>query len=277
MVLKQLIVILFFVFFSSCSAQEEHDGSLATFYQSKTADPCKDSPIAGAAQLILSIVPSWNVIQSDVRFFELNENGMWQNMLGPMNAVVGRSGLAWGQGLHRIPEGTTHVKKEGDGRAPAGVFKLIQAFGYESEVNVHFEDNLHLPYHKVDQFSRCIDDTSSDFYNNMIYDERLVRKDWQSAEDLRRSDDLYKFSLVVDHNSVDKRSSEVDRSGKFGSCIFVHVWSGADHGTAGCTALSMDHAKRLLLDLKKSKNPLLVQLTRQDYDALKKEWGLPNL
>ena len=40
---------------------------------------------------------------------------------------------------------------------------------------------------------------------------------------------LYRRGLVIDYRS--------DAAAKAGSCIFLHVWRGPGHGTAGCVAL----------------------------------------
>jgi zinc D-Ala-D-Ala dipeptidase len=52
--------------------------------------------------------------------------------------VVGRNGLAWGIGVvptddAQVRSESAPVKREGDGRAPAGIFALSTAFGYASE------------------------------------------------------------------------------------------------------------------------------------------------
>jgi len=43
---------------------------------------------------------------------------------------LGRAGLAWGLGLHGNPPFPGPIKREGDGRSPAGAFELSSAFGY---------------------------------------------------------------------------------------------------------------------------------------------------
>ena len=44
-----------------------------------------------------------------------------------------------------------------------------------------------------------------------------------------RSSALYRSGLFVDYPS--------DRATRRGSCIFVHIWSASDTGTAGCVGL----------------------------------------
>ena len=46
----------------------------------------------------------------------------------PTPVTIGRAGSAWGLGLHPAQRGPQ--KREGDGRAPAGVFRIGTAFGY---------------------------------------------------------------------------------------------------------------------------------------------------
>ena len=47
--------------------------------------------------------------------------------------MFGKNGLAWGKGIaDNLDQRDGPVKHEGDGKAPAGIFKLGTAFGYDS-------------------------------------------------------------------------------------------------------------------------------------------------
>jgi hypothetical protein len=60
-----------------------------------------------------------------------------------------------------------------------------------------------------------------------------------------------------------------------GSCLFMHIWAGAGHGTAGCTAMPQSELESVLLWLDPARKPLLVQLPAEDYTRLSPHWGLP--
>ena len=60
-----------------------------------------------------------------------------------------------------------------------------------------------------------------------------------------------------------------------GSCIFLHLRSGPDATTAGCTAFEPEPMERLLRWLDPSARPVLVQLPEAEYRTLAAEWGLP--
>jgi D-alanyl-D-alanine dipeptidase len=62
-----------------------------------------------------------------------------------------------------------------------------------------------------------------------------------------------------------------------GSCIFLHIWTGADSHTAGCTAFDEGKLRDVIVWLDPKRQPLLVQLTAQDYSALRSDWKLPAL
>ena len=46
---------------------------------------------------------------------------------------------------------------------------------------------------------------------------------------------------------------------------------------AGCTAMDPDKMKEIVYWLDETKNPVLVQLTKQLYLELMRKWGLPEL
>ena len=60
-----------------------------------------------------------------------------------------------------------------------------------------------------------------------------------------------------------------------GSCIFLHLRSGPDATTSGCTAFEPEPMERLLRWLDPAARPVLVQLPEAEYRARAAEWGLP--
>lgn len=59
-----------------------------------------------------------------------------------------------------------------------------------------------------------------------------------------------------------------DGSPGAGSCIFLHVWSGPDAGTAGCTAMGAGLVVALLGQLDPAARPMFVLLPAADAAAL---------
>jgi D-alanyl-D-alanine dipeptidase len=213
-------------------------------------------------QLVLVITASWDATSAGLRCFERTKTGSaWQPALVPQRAVVGRQGLAWGLGLHGGPPGDGPVKREGDGRAPAGVFEFDEVFGYATPAAAR---PLRLPYRQLTDDLAGVDDPRSRHYNRIV---SKTQRDWQSAEVMRRSDDLYRWGVVVRHNWQSLPG--------YGSCIFLHRWEGPARGTAGCTALAAEPLEALLRWLDRTRQPLLVQLPAAEYAAHKAAWHLP--
>lgn len=181
---------------------------------------------------------------------------------GPAQVPVslGRSGLGWGLGLHAgKPAGP--VKREGDGRAPAGVFAVGPAFGEAAA-----PAPTRLDYFQATPGLVCVDDAASRHYNRIV--SPLGPAEWDSAETMLRPDGLYALGAVLGHNASPPRPGA-------GSCIFLHVRRGPDVPTAGCTALDRPDLAELLAWLDAEKNPVLVQLPRPEFKRLRQAWGLP--
>jgi L,D-peptidoglycan transpeptidase YkuD (ErfK/YbiS/YcfS/YnhG family) len=226
----------------------------------------RDTPIpAESRQLILAVVPGWDEVKAEVTRFERGDDGTWKQVGESWPAVIGVSGAAWGRGLHgaAAPAGQDGpVKVEGDGRSPAGVFALGSAYGYGAA-----PPGVKLPYTVVDRDWLCIDDARSAYYNKVL-DTGGLAKDWTSSEVMRRSDELYRRVIVIDHNP------EPTPGG--GSCIFLHLWHGADGGgTAGCTAMAPESMEGLLGWIDPAVKPVFVLLPRDRLAALRGPWGLP--
>jgi L,D-peptidoglycan transpeptidase YkuD (ErfK/YbiS/YcfS/YnhG family) len=213
-------------------------------------------------QLVLVIADRWESSSAKLQRFERKSSGgPWQPVSAPIDASLGRSGLGWGIGVH-WPREQGPLKQEGDGRSPAGIFRLTSAFGYGPMAT-------HLPYTLATPTLECVDDPASPRYNTLV-DAATGERSWTSSEKMRRDDELYRVGVFVAHNA------ERPTPGK-GSCIFLHVWRGPGQPTVGCTATARDEMEALVGWLDAKKEPVLVQLPRQDYDALVGIWRLPEI
>jgi D-aminopeptidase len=186
----------------------------------------------------------------------------WTPIGAPIEGSLGRAGLAWGKGLH--PTGLPGPeKREGDGKSPAGVFDLRLVTGYAKAA----PPGTRMAYREATATLRCVDDPRSVHYNRLA-DEAKTRKDWSSAEDMRRKDDRYRLVVWVGHNDA-----PVVPGG--GSCVFLHLRPGPEATTSGCTAFEPDPMERLLRWLDPKARPVLVQLPDAEYRGRAAEWSLP--
>lgn len=222
-----------------------------------------------STQMIVVTTAGWDSVEGRLqRYQRASPHKKWKAAGEPVTVVVGKSGLGWGSGI--VPaEGlpgrgaSDPVKKEGDGRAPAGVFRLSTAFGYAPETQPGWK----MPYVRLTESVECVDDSNSKFYN-WVLDRGTVAADWNSSEHMRRTDELYRWGVVVDHNASPARPGG-------GSCIFLHIWRGPGIGTVGCTAMPQAQLETLLAWLDPKREPLLVQLPASEYQSLRKSWKLP--
>jgi D-alanyl-D-alanine dipeptidase len=123
-----------------------------------------------------------------------------------------------------------------------------------------------LPYVQATPELRCVDDPRSRHYNRIVSTAGTTI-DWQSAEYMRREDELYAIAIVVEHNTKQTEPGA-------GSCIFIHVWRGPESGMTGCTAMPMDTLEAFTGWLQPNA-AALVALPRSEYEALKRRWRLP--
>ena len=91
--------------------------------------------LASSLQLIVVTTADWDAVEGALQRYGRREpGGPWKPVGGPVVVVVGKNGLGWdarlvqtgGPGM-RGPQDP--VKKEGDGKSPAGVFGFGTAFG----------------------------------------------------------------------------------------------------------------------------------------------------
>ena len=219
--------------------------------------------IEDARQCLVVTTDSWSAPTGTMSIFERDRDSKWQQRGPTIAVVVGKTGLAWGRGLIHTTGLEGPTKKEGDNKAPAGIFRLSKVFGYASKAETK------MPYVALSPNIVGIDDPQSRYYNQLIDKTKIDNRDWRTAEEMFRKDDLYKWGVIVDHNVPPKPNA--------GSCIFLHIWRGPEEPTIGCTAMSEKNLVEVIRWLDATRAPLLVQLPRPVYDQLRTTRNLPPL
>lgn len=243
---------------------------------SSPAQPRKADAFAHSTQMIVVTTSDWRAIEGWLQRYErATVHEKWHPVGEPFSIVVGKNGLGWGLGVITTNDaegGATFdpVKREGDGKSPAGVFALGTAFGYAPQPL----RGLKMPYLNLSSSTECVDDMHSKYYNRVV-DRSLVTPDWNSSEHMRDAGEAYRWGIIVDHNRIVRGNNPPEPGG--GSCVFLHIWHDHEHGTAGCTAMSQSELESLLLWLDPVRNPLLVQLPQPTYQRLINRWILPQL
>lgn len=201
-------------------------------------------------QMLVVTTESWASIEGNLQRYEL-AGKKWQAIGNPIPVSVGKNGLAWGRGIYRNAD-RTPAKREGDGRAPAGIFGLGPAFGYAR----HAPLGCKLAYRTITVRDYFVDALASADYNRWVTIPagQPNRPDelWPSFERMKRADRIYEFGIVVQQND-----SPVVK-GK-GSAVFLHVWRAPGVPTVGCTAMAREDLLTLLRWLDPNKKPVLVQ------------------
>jgi L,D-peptidoglycan transpeptidase YkuD (ErfK/YbiS/YcfS/YnhG family) len=234
----------------------------------------ESEPLGQSTQMLVVTTSGWNAVEGRLQRFErATAKEKWRPAGEPISIVVGKNGLGWGIGVIDDPgvrDTGDPIKKEGDGRSPAGVFALGTAFGYAAQPL----PGLKLAYLSLSPSIECVDDIGSKHYNRIV-DHNVVAPDWNSSEKMRDTGESYRWGIVIDHNGIDRGTSSPEPGG--GSCVFLHIWHSHDQGTAGCTAMSQVELETLLTWLDPARKPLLVQLPQPAYEGLSHRWMLPEL
>ena len=212
---------------------------------------------------MLVVTPAWDSTSGTLRRFERDRaRGPWRAVGDVVPVVVGRTGVAWDDS-RATPAAGEPVKREGDGRSPAGAFALDTAFGFDVRQVVPW---VRLPYVQLRTTTECVDDVRSTHYNTIVDRDSVSRVDWSSAERMRQIEQ-YAYGVHVAYNAPPRPAR--------GSCIFLHIWAGPGSVTAGCTAMDADALKALLGWIDPQRGPMLVQLPASALARLRKEWSLP--
>lgn len=224
----------------------------------------KKTPFAKSLQVIVVTTTTASSVQGKAQRYERRTvSSKWKKVGGDLPVVVGRNGLAWDEGA--AAEGETVLKREGDGRSPAGLFPLTFAFGRPDKPG-----QIKLSYSKLGEYSECVDDVGSTHYNKLVDRLKVGIFDWNSSEKMLEVGPEYDLGVFVAYNSFPVKRGN-------GSCIFLHIWKDAATGTAGCTAMPREELLEILEWADPAKHPYLVQMTEDAYRKYQKAWNLPKM
>lgn len=216
-------------------------------------------------QCLVVLTDNWDAKKGVLRAFERNRaTGAWKDRGPEIPVVVGKKGLGQGLGLAVMEFKSAPRKKEGDNKAPAGIFRLSSAFGYAPRRSARW---IKLPYLPLSKTIEGVDDPKSRYYTQLVDRRKIAHPDWHSSEQMLRNDALYKWGAVVEHNARAIPGG--------GSCIFLHIWKDSSTATAGCTAMREQDLVTLLRWLDPKRRPVLIQMTRAEYARLRPKYDLP--
>jgi len=228
-------------------------------------------PLRDSTQMIVVTTADWNAVNGGLQRYQRSRpGGRWKRVGESVAIVGGKNGMGWGAGLLPTDGGAVRaaddpVKHEGDGKSPAGAFRISTGFGYAAAPPAAWK----LSYIRLTPGIECVDDAASRYYNQVV-DRATVTPDWNSSEHMASTGEYYRWGAVVDHNVNPALPGG-------GSCVFMHIWGGAGMGTAGCTAMAQGALEPILAWLDPAAKPVLVQLPVAQYARLKKAWKLPKL
>lgn len=135
----------------------------------------------------------------------------WVVISTPITVGIGRNGFA-----------APNAKREGDNKSPTGFFRLGQLFCYEKVVNTK------MPFIQTTSEDKWIDDPNSNDYNRYIRGFTQAK----SYENLKLSDDEYKYCMVIEYNMHPAVKG-------MGSAIFLHLAEKeTPNPSAGCVVLN---------------------------------------
>ena len=245
-----------------------------SFSQVKKPEPSTlERPFENSLQVMVVTTPDWSALHGTAALFKRkNTESEWKRVNDEFSVVVGKNGLGVMIRPGIVDNGLIYkdgrrpaypAKIEGDGRSPAGFFPLTSTFGIA-------DVGSKLPFTKLDEFTECVDDTNSSFYNKIVNRMQVGNFDWKSSEKMFTVRPQYDLGVFVGYNSYPPVRGN-------GSCIFLHIWKDADTGTAGCTAMARENLERVIRWLDPAKNPYLVQMTLGEYLSQRKYFKLPKI
>ncbi|HEY4283224.1 MAG TPA: L,D-transpeptidase family protein [Chthoniobacterales bacterium] len=224
-----------------------------------------DGVPSDCTQLIVAVAPGWDSLRGQMQLFErIRAGDKWTRVSDSFPVLFGKSGVAWGSGVAGQDESGLH-KKEHDGRAPAGVFRIGKIYTYDP----HLPPGADYPFHQVTTADAWVDDPTSPHYNQFVtIDNPAEPPLWFEKQKMRHNDFAYRWLVEIRHNSDPPVPGQ-------GSAIFFHIRRGVSRPTAGCTTMAEGDLVNLIRWLRAPRHPCYVLLPRNEYEKFVKSWNLP--
>lgn len=225
---------------------------------------------ASCTQAIVGITEGWDSSHVTLSLLEKQKDGRWQRIMGPIPGRLGRNGCVWGLGLHPNPPSAT-IKREGDGRSPAGIFSLG---GLWVTNKTPVQHHKRIPYVNVGPNDLWVSDINTPhLYNRHVRLQHPARTEWELREQMRQTDYAHSIKLLICHNTWESANRPIPGAG---SSIFFHIWrkNGASP-TAGCTSMAESSLRAMIARLNPHRQPVYILLPRREYTKMRQAWNLP--
>ena len=217
-----------------------------------------------STQLLVAVAPDWNSSRGELRMYERKSGGPWVQHGNAISVLFGRAGLAWGSGLAGQNERGLR-KKEKDGRAPAGVFRIGKVYTHDPQL----PPGADLPFRQITTADAWPDDPAHPQYNrHLVIPDPSNPPAWFEKQKMRHNDFAYRWLVEIRHNAEPPVPGD-------GSAIFFHIRRGPQRTTAGCTTMAEDDLVRVMQWLKKDRKPVYALLPAPAYQARWQTWKLP--
>jgi L,D-peptidoglycan transpeptidase YkuD (ErfK/YbiS/YcfS/YnhG family) len=218
----------------------------------------------GTKQAVIGITNAWDSSHVAVSLYRKNGR-RWELVAGPWQGRVGKKGLAWGRGIHTVPNGAS-TKREGDWKSPAGVFHIGGAWGYDEKIQRHPK----LFYRQVTTRDLWVEDPKSRFYNQHIILDHEPSAAWEKKAQMNQDDYPHSLKLFIAHNAPPQPVPGA------GSSIFFHIWRGGGaKPTSGCTTLPEPALRQLVASIDPTIQPVYILLPKAEYEKYRRSWKLP--
>ncbi len=219
-------------------------------------------------QAIVGVTSGWNSSHVTLQIYQKHGN-TWKPISNHWQGRLGKNGLAWGAGIHPPIQSSAPIKREGDKRAPAGIFKIGGAYGYAAKI----KKTPQLKYHQITANDLWVEDVKSPHYNQHLVLPYAPRTSWEKKAQMRQGDYAHALKLYIAHNDAIMGGKSIPGRG---SAIFFHIWrGGGSKSTAGCTTMEKGKLSEMISLIDPNKNPVYILLPQSEYSRLRSAWRLP--